>query len=150
MKMHALAAAACLAALPALAADNPFAAMKGKIKEGMWQYTMEMGAVPGMPAGMKMPPMTFNRCLTAKEIEEGGATTKDGKMPEQCKVKNMKVSGNTASYTMECTRDPKVKSDVVMTFPVYTNDGKWNTLWPVRPSFVVFLRSVLRFQGNAK
>jgi hypothetical protein len=32
----------------------------------------------------------------------------------------MKMSGNTASYTMECTKDPKVKSDVNMTFQ---NDG---------------------------
>ncbi|HUR53712.1 MAG TPA: hypothetical protein VMZ71_06255, partial [Gemmataceae bacterium] len=41
-------------------------------------------------------------------------------------------------------------TDVVMTFPVYTNDGKWNTLWPVRPSFVVFLRNVVRSQGNVR
>jgi hypothetical protein len=111
---------ACALALPALAEDNPFAGMKGKIKEGQWEYTMEMGAIPGMPQGMKMPPMTFNKCLTAKDIESGGATSKEGKMPEQCSVKNMKMSGNTASYTMECTKDPKVKSDVNMTFQ---NDG---------------------------
>ena len=112
-----LVAAACSAlALPALAQDNPWGSMKGKMKEGMWQYTMEMGAVPGMPQGMKMPPMTFSRCLTAKEIESGGATTRDGKMPEQCSVKNMKASGNNLSYTMECTKDPKMKSDVNMTF----------------------------------
>ena len=116
MKTHALALAACLAALPALAADNPFAGMKGKMKEGMWQYTMEMGNVPGMPQGMKMPPMTFSRCLTAADIEKGGATQREGKMPENCTVKNMKMSGNNASYTMECTKDPKMKSDVNMTF----------------------------------
>jgi hypothetical protein len=116
MKRLFLAAACCALASPALADDNPFAGMKGKIKEGMWQYTMEMGAVPGMPQGMKMPPMTFSRCLTAKDIESGGATSREGKMPEQCSVKNMKVSGNNASYTMECTRDPKMRSDVVMTF----------------------------------
>ena len=111
---------ACALALPALAEDNPFAGMKGKIKEGQWEYTMEMGAIPGMPQGMKMPPMTFSKCLTAKDIESGGATSKEGKMPEQCSVRNMKMSGNNASYTMECTKDPKVKSDVNMTFQ---NDG---------------------------
>jgi hypothetical protein len=115
MKRLALALAAALA-LPALAADNPFAGMKGKMREGMWQYTMEMGNVPGMPQGMKMPPMTFSRCLTAQDIEQGGATQREGKMPEGCSVKNMKMSGNTASYTMECTKDPKMKSDVNMTF----------------------------------
>jgi Protein of unknown function (DUF3617) len=116
MKRHALALAACLAALPALAADNPFAGMKGKMKEGMWQYTMEMGNVPGMPQGMKMPPMTFSRCLTAADIEKGGATQREGKMPENCSVRNMKMSGNNVSYTMECTKDPKMKADVNMTF----------------------------------
>ena len=116
MKKLALAVLACTVALPVLAQDNPFAGMSGKIKEGMWQYDMQMGAMPGMPAGMKMPPMTFSRCLTAKDIESGGATSKDGKMPEQCSVKNMKMAGNTATYTMECTKDPKMKSDVNMTF----------------------------------
>jgi hypothetical protein len=118
MKKHAIAVLACALALalPALAQDNPFAGMKGKMKEGQWEYRMEMGAMPGMPAGMKMPPMTFSKCLTAKDIEQGGVGQKDGKMPEQCKVSNMKVSGNNASYTMECTRDPKMKADVKMTF----------------------------------
>ena len=116
MKSQLIAALAFAVAVPALAQDNPFASMKGKIKEGMWEYNMEMGAVPGMPAGMKMPPMTFNKCLTAKDIEAGGATSKDNKMPEGCAVKNMKVSGNSATYTMECTKEPKMKADVAMTF----------------------------------
>ena len=120
MKTYALAVLASAIALPGLAADNPFAGMKGKMREGQWEYRMEMGAVPGMPAGMKMPPMTFSRCLTAKDIESGGATQREGKMPENCAVKNMKLSGNNASYTMECTKDPKMKADVSMTF---TNDG---------------------------
>ena len=116
MKKLALAVLAATLTLPALAQDNPFAGMKGKIKEGNWNYTMEMGAMPGMPKGMTMPPMTFSRCLTAKDIESGAATSKDGKMPEGCTVKNMKMSGNNASYTMECTKDPKMVADVKMTF----------------------------------
>ena len=47
---------ACSLALPLLAQDNPFAGIKGKIKEGKWEYKMQMEGVPGMPAGMKMPP----------------------------------------------------------------------------------------------
>lgn len=53
---------ACVAAVPTLAQDNPFAGMKGKVKEGMWEYKMQMGAMPGMPAGMTMPEMKFNQC----------------------------------------------------------------------------------------
>ena len=119
MKTYALAVLACAITLPALA-DNPFAGMRGKVKEGQWEYRMQMGAVPGMPPGVTMPAMTFSRCLTAKDVESGGVGQKEGKMPENCSVKNMKMSGNNASYTMECTRDPKMKADVSIAF---TNDG---------------------------
>jgi hypothetical protein len=49
MKSPLIAAFAFAVAVPAFAQDNPFGGMKGKIKEGMWDYTMEMGAMPGMP-----------------------------------------------------------------------------------------------------
>ncbi|HJZ60055.1 MAG TPA: VWA domain-containing protein, partial [Gemmataceae bacterium] len=41
-------------------------------------------------------------------------------------------------------------TDLVLAFPVVTDDGKWNTLWPLRPSFVVFLRNVVRSFGNVR
>jgi hypothetical protein len=41
-------------------------------------------------------------------------------------------------------------TDLVLTFPLVSDDGKWNTLWPLRPSFVVFLRNVLRSLGNVR
>jgi len=110
------AAIACAIALPAAAQDNPFAAFKGKIKEGNWEYKMQMEGVPGMPPGMKMPEHTFQHCITPQDVEKGGVGSKDGKMPDGCTVKNMKMSGNTASYTMECTKDPKMTVDANMTF----------------------------------
>lgn len=116
MKMHLAAALCCALAAPVLAQDNPFAGMKGKVKEGQWDYVMQMGTMPGMPAGMKMPEMKFSHCLTAKDIEQGSVGQQGGKMPEGCKVSNMKMAGNNASYTMECTKEPKMKADVQMTF----------------------------------
>ena len=125
MKKLLLAAACCTLALPALAADNPWGAMKGKMKEGQWEYTMKM-TMPGMPGGgMTMP--GFKQCITAAQIESGGVGQKEGKMPEQCSVRNMKVSGNTATYTMECTKDPKMVSDVSMTFAGDSFTMKQNT-----------------------
>jgi hypothetical protein len=114
MKRTAIAAiaASCLA-LPALAQDNPFAGFKGKIKEGNWEYKMQMEGVPGMPA---MAPMTFNHCITPQDVDKGTFAQKDGKMPDGCTVKNMKMSGNTASYTMECVKDPKMTVDSNITF----------------------------------
>lgn len=41
-------------------------------------------------------------------------------------------------------------TDLVLAFPVYTDDGLYNTLWPLRPSFVVFLRNVVRSLGNVR
>lgn len=108
--------AACSLALPALAQDNPFAGLKGKIREGNWEYRSQMESMEGMPPGMKMPEMTFTQCITAKDVEKGGFASKDGKMPDGCSVKNMKVSGNGASYTMECVKDPKMTVDSDITF----------------------------------
>lgn len=114
---RSLTAAALLAALalPALAQDNPFAGFKGKIREGNWQYQMQMEAPPGMPAGMSLPPFTFNHCVTAQDVEKGGFSQKDGKMPEGCAVKNMKMTASGASWRMECTKDPKMTVDSDMT-----------------------------------
>jgi hypothetical protein len=39
-------------------------------------------------------------------------------------------------------------TDLVMTFPILTEEGKWNTLWPLQPSFPLFLRNVLFHLGN--
>ena len=115
-----LALLACLFAASAFAQDNPFAGMKGKIKEGQWEYKMQMENMPGMPAGMTMPAMTFQHCLSAADVESGRVGQKDGKMPDGCAIKNVKVTGNTASYRMECTKDPKMIGDVDMTYAADT------------------------------
>ncbi len=41
-------------------------------------------------------------------------------------------------------------TDLVLAFPVVTDDGRWNTLWPLRPSFVLFLRNVVRSLGGVR
>jgi len=121
-----LAATAVALATPVVAQDNPFAGMKGKIKEGQWEYHMKM-TMPGMPGGgMQMP--AFRQCITAKDIESGGFGQKDAKMPDGCSVRNMKMSGNSASYTMECTKEPKMVSDVNMTFSGDSFSMKQNTV----------------------
>ena len=119
MKRHlllaALATTACTVALA-----GPFDAFKGKMKEGMYEYRMDMdmGAIPGMPPGKGKQSHTFTHCVTAKDIDEGsfGKGKDQKKNPQNCEIKNMQQSGNSASYTMECTGEPKMKSDVKMTF----------------------------------
>jgi hypothetical protein len=110
------AAALCLCVPTAFAQDNPFAGMKGKIKEGQWEYKMQMEGMAGMPPGMTMPAFTFNHCVTKESVEKGGFSQKDGKMPDGCSVKDMKYTGSSASWRMECVKDPKMVADVSMTF----------------------------------
>ena len=113
--------AACLATLSAPAfAAGPFDQMKGKVKEGQYESTMEMdmSGIPGMPKGMGAQKHTFSQCVTAQDIEKGDVTRgrgQDGK-PNNCEIKNFKMSGNTASYTMVCKGGPDMTGDVKMTF----------------------------------
>jgi hypothetical protein len=93
--------------------------MKGKMKEGLYDYKMEMdmGNIPGMPPGMGKQAHSFQQCVTAKDIDKGGfARGKEGKMPENCEVRDFKMSGNTASYTWECKGERPMKADNKMTF----------------------------------
>lgn len=41
-------------------------------------------------------------------------------------------------------------TDLVLTFPLLTADGKWNTNWPLKLSYPLFLRNVLFVLGNVR
>jgi hypothetical protein len=112
-----LALAASLAATPFALAQNPFDAMKGKVKPGLYNYKMEMdmGQVPGAPAGMGKQTMNMQHCLTPQDLEKGELTAKK-EMPKDCKISDFKMSGSTASYRVACTGEFKMASDNVITF----------------------------------
>ena len=103
------------------AAAQGMDAMKGKMKEGLYSYKMEMdmGQVPGMPAGMGKQTHTFEHCVTPQDIEKGqlGKGREDRK-PSNCEVKDFKMSGNTASYKMVCAGKPDggMTADNTITF----------------------------------
>ena len=123
MPKKILLAAAFAAAFSAAAIAGPFDGFKGKIKDGLYEYKMQMdmGQVPGMPPGMGKQTHTFQNCVSQKDIEEGGfGNSKDRKQSENCEIKNMNMSGNTATYTMECKGNPAMKADNKITF---TGDG---------------------------
>jgi hypothetical protein len=123
MNKQFLLAAACAAAVSAAAvAAGPFDQFKGKMKEGMYETKMEMdmGQMPGMPAGMGKQAHTFQNCVTAEDIEKGKVGKgKDGKGMDNCEVKNFSMSGNTANYTTVC-KSPEMTADSKITF---TGDG---------------------------
>jgi uncharacterized protein DUF3617 len=108
MKRITVAAVAALMASGSVLAAGPFDPIRGKMKEGMYEYKMDMD-MPGMPGGMGKHSMTTQHCVTAKDIE-GGDFAKGDKNPGNCQVKDMKVSGNSADYKMACT-DPEMTAD---------------------------------------
>jgi hypothetical protein len=116
MHVKFLVAACAVAMSTAAVAAGPFDQMKGKMKPGLYDTKMEM-EIPGMPAGMGKQTMNMQNCVTDQDIEKGTVGKgKDSKMPENCEVKNFKMSGNTASYTAECKGDMPMTSDTSITF----------------------------------
>jgi hypothetical protein len=113
-KLATLIAASAVAVSPAAFA-GPFDQFKGKMKEGLYEYKMQM-EIPGMPSNMGKQAMTFQNCVSQKDIDQGGFGKQDNKQPENCEVKNMKMSGNTATYTMECKGATPMKADNRITF----------------------------------
>lgn len=113
MKRILAAAAVCSAALAAYA--GPFDQAKGRIKPGLYEYRMTM-EMPGMPAGMAGHPMSFQQCVTQKEIDDGGFAKGKDASQKDCEVKDFKMSGNTATYAMECKGQHQMRADVKMTF----------------------------------
>lgn len=106
--------AATAAAVSSAAFAGPFDQFKGKMKEGLYEYKMQM-EMPGMPAGMGKQAMTFQNCVSQKDIDQGGFGKKDNQ-PQNCEVRDMKMSGNTATYTMECKGAAPMKADNRITF----------------------------------
>ena len=66
------------------------------INEGNWAITVTMSV-----AGMQMPPMTYNNCLKKEDCVPFD-TDPQSQQSQECNPKNIKVSGDTVSWTMEC------------------------------------------------
>jgi hypothetical protein len=112
-----LALSAALAVVPALA-QGDMKAFTSKLKPGLYEYRMEvdMGQMPGAPKGMGKQTMTVQHCLTAKDIEAGELGRKDPNSKVDCKMSDMKVSGNTASYRFTCKGEMSMTADNTVTF----------------------------------
>ena len=83
-------------ALPALATTGP------KIDEGLWEITTEIEttSVPDMNSLQK----TQRQCITNKNLVPNLAQ----KQGQACKTLDTVVSGDTVSWTMECSNDGNV------------------------------------------
>jgi len=63
------------------------------VQEGSWEITVvsEMG-------GMTLPPQKHTQCLKSDALVPA-----DPQMPQNCVIKDQRVSGTTVNWTMECS-----------------------------------------------
>ena len=115
--MNKTAVAAAIAACLSIAAyAGPFDAFKHQVKPGLYEskVDMDMGAMPGMPAGLGKQSHTNQHCITQKDIDDGSiANQGKGKNKDDCQITDVKSSGNTATYKMVCKN---ATADTKMTF----------------------------------
>lgn len=79
------------------------------MQEGMWEMTMKT-EMQGMP--FEMPPMTFNQCMTKKDVVPQKKEKND-----DCKMISTKIEGNTVYWKSQCrTKEGTVDSDGKITY----------------------------------
>ena len=66
------------------------------INGGNWEITVTIS----MP-GMELPPTTYNNCLKKEDFVPFDSDPQS-QQSQECKPKNIKTSGNTVSWTMDC------------------------------------------------
>jgi hypothetical protein len=126
MRRRALVAAATVALVAAVAhaqAQAPgMGTFRGKIKEGLYEIRSEadLGNTPGIPPANRKQTATMQQCLGAKEID-GFAEEKQ----KDCQTRNLKVSGDAASFQIFCGKGDMI-SDVAVKFVPggYTMESK--------------------------
>ena len=72
-----------------------FAGSEPNMQEGKWEITTKMN-IPAM--GMDMPPMSHTQCLTKKNL-----IPQKSQSGEECKITQTKLTGNTVTWTMQCS-----------------------------------------------
>jgi hypothetical protein len=119
--MPVVAVALLLGAAAAIAQTSP-------VRPGRWEVVMQM-QMPNSP--VQLPEMKTTQCVTPEQVKDPAsalpqATGGRGGQTD-CKVSNYKVSGNTATWQMSCTKPQAITSEGQMTFTADTYDGTIKT-----------------------
>ena len=106
--MNKLIIAAIIGSVACVAHAQAGLDLKGKMKEGQYETIFKM-EIPGLPAGIGGFNNTVKSCVTKEDIEKGKGDMfrdpKSGKNESSCEMKNMKSSGNTVSYEVDCPKE---------------------------------------------
>lgn len=107
-----------LAVLPLLAAIPSALGAPQEMQPGLWEITSKM-EMPGMP---KMAPQVMRHCYTKKDVEDNKKTVPQSG-DKNCEMKDYKVQGNTATWTMECKGEAAMTGTGTMTFGAQSYTG---------------------------
>lgn len=112
------------AALPfALVSISTFAAPTAT--PGQWEFTNKVTMLA--PMNMAMPAATTKFCLKPEDVKDMSKQTMgggQGKMPENCKMLDQKVEGNTVRYKMRCEGKPPTEVSGEVSYSGNTYVGK--------------------------
>jgi hypothetical protein len=119
--MPVAAVALVLGAAAAIAQTSP-------IRPGRWEVAMQM-QMANSP--VQLPEMKTTQCVTPEQVKDPAnalpQATGAGRGQTDCKVSDYKVSGNTATWQMSCTKPQALTSTGEMTFTADTYDGTIKT-----------------------
>lgn len=104
---------------------TPLHIMALNFNPGKYQITTSI-EMSGMPAGMPgaMPAQTITQCMTEKDFIPKDTSGSGG----NCNVINVKTSGNTVTFSLECNQDGvAVKSKGKMIYSGNTFEGSTET-----------------------
>ena len=76
------------------------------MQEGLWEMSSTM-SMPGMPH--KIPPTKVTHCYTKEDLKDSQRTVP--KQEGDCKVTDMKSSGNRMTWKMVCTGESASKGE---------------------------------------
>ena len=120
-----------------IAAGASLAANAYAMKPGLWEITSEMsgGGMPAMPAmsdaerkqmeamGVKMPgaaggamSVVVKHCVTKEQAEKRQPPQSDEDRRQRCEQKDIKTSGNTTTWKIECTGEQKMTGTGSITY----------------------------------
>jgi len=95
-------------------------AAPGKMQPGSWEITTQL-EMPGMP--LAMPSHSVKHCYTREDVESGTRTAPRSD-DANCKIKNYRVKGNTASWDVACTGKEGFTGSAVATMSSTSYSGQ--------------------------
>lgn len=87
-----------------------FASPPSSMQDGLWEITTHT-EIAGMPT--QAQPVTTRTCYTKQDVEsENAAAPKN----DRCDIKDYRVAGNTASWTIACAGKENITGEGSITF----------------------------------